>query len=127
MYREWNHRMNFMELPDLEMKGNITFRLGARWHSKAEVDDTIALYQTGDSDDEEPYAVCKITSLRLGTFSSITIGELDHCCSLGVETPEDLAYSLLKCYPNEFNLDSDITVVEFEILAESEESEEGGG
>lgn len=121
------HRLDFLELPDLKDGENITFRLGDRWYNKAEVGDEVLIYQTEiDSNEYEPFARGRITNLETKPFLDIMVHELRKVCCRGGDTAEGLAWNMLECYPNEFNLDSDVTMITFEVMPEPEEAEEGG-
>jgi hypothetical protein len=126
MYREWNHRLNFLnfiKLPQLKPTANVTFRL-ADWYEKANIGDTIAIFETSDSDDIDPFAEGVITNIRLSSFRDVTVGELENCCCLEDPHPRELALNLLRCYPNDFRMSSDLTVITFDLRSGSEEGGE---
>ncbi len=119
-------RMNFLNTPNFKDGENITVRLGSRWFGEAVVDDILLLYNTDDNDDEvKPIAKARVIKTQYKSFLDVTTGELRKICCAGGNTPEGLAWDLLECYPHEFNLDSDVTLVHFELLPDEESEEDG--
>lgn len=120
------HRLNFLDMPNFKEGENITVRLGPRWFKKVSVGNELLIYQTDDNPEEtEPWAKANVVYFQVKKFLDITTGELKRICCQGVSSAETLAWTLLECYPNEFNLESDVTLLHFELVPEEEK--EGSG
>jgi hypothetical protein len=104
------HKLEFLN-PTFHKGLNVTVRLGNKWYKNAHVQDEIQICR---ADSNMPLAEGVIVGLKYVNFKEITIRDLLNEHDPECRTPGGLAFAMMGAY-DEFSLDDDVTVIEFEI------------
>lgn len=107
------HRLDFLN-PKWHYGYNVTVRLGDKWLCKTNPGDKVSIYRTGAV---APLASGVIIQAEIMRFGDVRIKDLWIEHDPECRTPDGLIKAMLRAYP-EFDLDSHVTVLIFDIDTE---------